>query len=97
MRSIDIIVDRAGYEIQWGCLVWVPAVYTFHSRFLVQHPSGLSFSMALAIFVLSILGVLLNYAADRERDVCCIRTPRLIGTGVFVLTILSARLELLLP
>lgn len=69
MRSIDIIVDRAGYEIQWGCLVWVPAVYTFHSRFLVQHPSGLSFSMALAIFVLSILGVLLNYAADRERDV----------------------------
>eukprot|EP00581_Thalassiosira_minuscula_P010938 CAMPEP_0183714164 /NCGR_PEP_ID=MMETSP0737-20130205/8796_1 /TAXON_ID=385413 /ORGANISM="Thalassiosira miniscula, Strain CCMP1093" /LENGTH=525 /DNA_ID=CAMNT_0025943069 /DNA_START=36 /DNA_END=1613 /DNA_ORIENTATION=- len=69
MRSIDIIVDRAGYEIQWGCLVWVPAVYTFHSRFLVQNPSGLSFSMALAIFVLSMAGVLLNYAADRERDV----------------------------
>ena len=29
MRSIDIIVDRAGWEIQWGCLVWVPAVYTY--------------------------------------------------------------------
>lgn len=69
MRSIDIIVDRAGYEIQWGCLVWVPAVYTFHSRFLVQNPSGLSFSVALAIFVISMAGVLLNYAADRERDV----------------------------
>lgn len=69
MRSIDIIVDRAGYEIQWGCLVWVPAVYTFHSRFLVQNPSGLSFSMALGIFVISMAGVLLNYAADRERDV----------------------------
>jgi 7-dehydrocholesterol reductase len=69
MRSIDIIVDRAGYEIQWGCLVWVPAVYTLHSRFCVQHPSGLSFSAAAALFILSILGVLLNYAADRERDV----------------------------
>eukprot|EP00804_Cyclotella_cryptica_P020693 CCRYP_003487-RA/>CCRYP_003487-RA protein AED:0.34 eAED:0.34 QI:217/1/1/1/0/0/2/206/530 len=69
MRSIDIIVDRAGYEIQWGCLVWVPSVYTLHSRFLVQHPSGLSFPLAFALFVLSILGVLLNYAADRERDV----------------------------
>lgn len=69
MRSIDIIVDRAGYEIQWGCLVWVPAVYTLHSRFCVQHPSGLSFPVAGALFVLSILGVLLNYAADRERDV----------------------------
>lgn len=69
MRSIDIIVDRAGYEIQWGCLVWVPAVYTFHTRFLVQNSSGLSFSVALAIFVVSMVGVLLNYAADRERDV----------------------------
>jgi len=69
MRSIDIIVDRAGYEIQWGCLVWVPAVYTFHSRFLVQNPSGLSFFAAFCIFILSMAGVTLNYAADRERDV----------------------------
>jgi len=69
MRSIDIIVDRAGFEIQWGCLVWVPAVYTLHSRFLVLYPSGLSFAVALALFVLSLAGVALNYAADRERDV----------------------------
>jgi len=69
MRSIDIIVDRAGYEIQWGCLVWVPAVYSFHTRFLVQNPSGLSFPAALSLFALSMAGVVLNYAADRERDV----------------------------
>lgn len=69
MRSIDIIVDRAGFEIQWGCLVWVPAVYTFHTRFLVQYPSGLSFSVASGLFVLSLAGVVLNYMADRERDV----------------------------
>jgi 7-dehydrocholesterol reductase len=69
MRSIDIIVDRAGFEIQWGCLVWVPAVYTFHSRFLVQYPSGLDFPVALALFALSIAGVVFNYMADRERDV----------------------------
>jgi len=69
MRSIDIIVDRAGFEIQWGCLVWVPSVYTLHSRFLVQYPSELSFGMAAAIFALSMTGVVLNYLADRERDV----------------------------
>ena len=69
MRSIDIIVDRAGYEIQWGCLVWVPAVYTFHTRFLVQYPSHLSFGVAAGLFVLSMAGVVLNYAADLERDV----------------------------
>jgi len=69
MRSIDIIVDRAGFEIQWGCLVWVPSVYTLHSRFLVQYPSGLSLPVASGLFVLSIMGVVLNYMADRERDV----------------------------
>lgn len=69
MRSIDIIVDRAGFEIQWGCLVWVPAVYTLHSRFLVQYPSGLSFPIATCLFILSIAGVIFNYMADRERDV----------------------------
>ena len=69
MRSIDIIVDRAGFEIQWGCLVWVPAVYTLHSRFCVLYPSGLSFGTAMALFALSIAGVIFNYAADRERDV----------------------------
>ncbi|CAJ1433341.1 unnamed protein product [Effrenium voratum] len=69
MRSIDIIVDRAGFEIQWGCLVWVPAVYTLHTRFLVPNPSGLSFGPAAALFALSMAGVVLNYLADRERDV----------------------------
>lgn len=69
MRSIDIIVDRAGFEIQWGCLVWVPAVYTLHSRFLVQYPSGYSVPVAAGLFVLSLTGVALNYLADRERDV----------------------------
>mmetsp|Transcript_6122 Transcript_6122/g.6863 ORF Transcript_6122/g.6863 Transcript_6122/m.6863 type:complete len:496 (+) Transcript_6122:49-1536(+) len=69
MRSIDIIVDRAGFEIQWGCLVWVPAIYTLHSRFLVQYPSGFPFPVALGLFILSITGVVLNYLADRERDI----------------------------
>lgn len=69
MRSIDIIVDRAGFEIQWGCLCYVPAVYTLHSRFCVQHPSQLSPLVAGLLFVMSLAGVVLNYAADRERDV----------------------------
>ncbi len=67
-RSIDIIVDRAGFEIQWGCLVWVPAVYTLHSRFCVLYPSGWTVNQAALIFLVSIAGVACNYAADRERD-----------------------------
>ena len=35
MRSIDIIVDRAGFYEEWGCLVFVPSLYTLHTRLLV--------------------------------------------------------------
>jgi 7-dehydrocholesterol reductase len=45
MRSIDIIVDRAGFYETWGCLVWVPSVYTLHTRLLVTSPSGLSWEV----------------------------------------------------
>ena len=47
----------------------VPAVYTLHTRFLVQNPSGLSLEVAAVIFAVGLAGVALNYAADRERDV----------------------------
>merc|ERR1712078_189290 len=69
MRSIDIIVDRAGFEIQWGCLCFVPAIYTLHSRFCVLYPSQLSLGAASVLFFISLAGVLFNYLADRERDV----------------------------
>ena len=46
MRSIDIIVDRAGFYETWGCIVWVPTVYTLHSRTCVTSPSQLSWMSA---------------------------------------------------
>merc|ERR1719277_2980191 len=67
LRSIDIIVDRAGYQIQWGCLVWVPCVYSFHTRFLVRNPSQLSLPVAAAIVLVGFVGVVLNYWADEQR------------------------------
>jgi 7-dehydrocholesterol reductase len=67
LRSIDIIVDRAGW-IQWGCLVFVPAVYSFHTRLLVLSPSGLPLEWALPIFLFGLSGVWLNFAADRQRQ-----------------------------
>jgi 7-dehydrocholesterol reductase len=69
MRSIDIIVDRAGFEIQWGCLCFVPAVYTLCTRFCVQRPSQLSLPQASLLFGVSLISVALNYAADLEREV----------------------------
>lgn len=36
--TMDIMHDRAGYYICWGCLVWVPSVYTSPALFLTQVP-----------------------------------------------------------
>lgn len=68
LRSIDIIVDRAGWEIQWGCLVFVPSVYTFCTRILVRSPSQLELPVAAAIFACGFAGVILNYLADEQRQ-----------------------------
>jgi Ergosterol biosynthesis ERG4/ERG24 family len=34
--TMDIMHDRAGYYICWGCLVWVPSVYTSPALFLTE-------------------------------------------------------------
>lgn len=68
MRSIDIIVDRAGFYETWGCIVWVPSIYTLHTRTAVNLASGLSWPAALAIFAVGLAGVGLNFQADDQRQ-----------------------------
>jgi 7-dehydrocholesterol reductase len=69
MRSMDIIVDRAGFYICWGCLVWVPAVYTSPVMFMVHHPVDLPLWLAILIFVSGLAAIFINYWADRQRQV----------------------------
>ncbi|OGT50690.1 MAG: 7-dehydrocholesterol reductase [Gammaproteobacteria bacterium RIFCSPHIGHO2_12_FULL_42_13] len=87
LRSIDIMHDRAGFYICWGCLVWVPAIYTSPVAYLVNHPHHFSPIIAALIVGLGVLAVMLNYVADAQRQKvratqgnCLIfgRTPKLI-------------------
>lgn len=68
MKSLDIMHDRAGFMICWGCLVWVPSVYTLSTLYLVHHPIHLSAFAATAIFTLGTVCILMNYMADRQRQ-----------------------------
>lgn len=68
LRSLDIMHDRAGFYICWGCLVWVPCIYTGPSMYLVLHPIHLSTGLALAIFLFGAMSILVNYLADRQRQ-----------------------------
>ncbi|HEV8050964.1 MAG TPA: 7-dehydrocholesterol reductase [Parachlamydiaceae bacterium] len=68
LGSMDIMHDRAGYYICWGCLVWVPSMYTSPTLYLVNHPNHLSTGLAVFIFVAGTVCVMINYFADRQRQ-----------------------------
>lgn len=68
LRSLDIMHDRAGFYICWGCLVWLPCVYTSPSMYLVQHPNQLSTPVALLITLVGAASILINFSADRQRQ-----------------------------
>ncbi|MDR3442743.1 MAG: 7-dehydrocholesterol reductase [Legionella sp.] len=67
LRSLDIMHDRAGFYICWGCLVWVPCIYTSPSMYLVLHPIHLSMGWAAFILIAGTASILINYIADRQR------------------------------
>lgn len=68
LHTIDIILDRAGFYICWGCLVFIPGMYTTPSFYLVSHPLNLGTVVSLAIFLLGILSIVVNYNADSQKQ-----------------------------
>jgi 7-dehydrocholesterol reductase len=67
LRSLDIMHDRAGFYICWGCLVWVPCIYTSPTMYLVHHPNHLGAPLAFALLLIGGSSILINYWADKQR------------------------------
>lgn len=63
--SMDIQHDRAGYYICWGCLVWVPSMYTMHTYYMVEHPVILSLPTAAFFLFAGVFCIWCNYDCDR--------------------------------
>jgi 7-dehydrocholesterol reductase len=68
-NSMDIMHDRAGYYLCWGCMCWVPCVYTSPVLYLATHPVVLGPVVSLAIGVAGVACVYINYDSDRQRQV----------------------------
>ena len=68
-NSIDIMYDRAGYMICWGCLVWVPGFYTLSTLYLVNHPIHLGCLNSLCILSVGAGSIIMNYYADLQRQI----------------------------
>jgi 7-dehydrocholesterol reductase len=72
MCSMDIQHDRAGYYICWGCLVWVPSVYTSHSFALAGVGNEIPYMSATTAILLFAVGwfmIYINYESDQQRYV----------------------------
>ena len=68
MGTIDIMVDRAGYYICWGCMVFIPGMYAVTSLYLVNHPVHLGLPLGLLITVLGFASTVINYWADLQKQ-----------------------------
>ncbi|KAF6138401.1 hypothetical protein GIB67_032905 [Kingdonia uniflora] len=68
LRHSGLCVLIAGFYICWGCLVWIPSVYTSPGMYLVNHPVNLGTQLALFIFAAGILCIYINYDCDRQRQ-----------------------------
>jgi len=64
---MDIQHDRAGFYLIWGCMVWVPSVYTAPSFFLTEHPIDLGLPLASTYLVLGLLCIWITWDSDRQR------------------------------
>lgn len=63
------IIWFLGYYICWGCLVWVPSFYTFHSYFFVYHQPSLGMLVNFLILLCGLLSIWYNYDVDRQKEI----------------------------
>jgi 7-dehydrocholesterol reductase len=66
--SLDVMHDRFGYYICWGVSVWIPALYTLPTQWLVRHPIDLHPLVAIAIVLFGVASIWANYDADAQRQ-----------------------------
>jgi len=67
-NTLDITLDRAGYYICWGCLVFVPAFYTFTVYYLINNPTNISNFFGILILIMGLWFIWMNYKVDYEKQ-----------------------------
>jgi len=66
-KTMDIQVDRAGYYLIWGVMVWVPSVYTLTAHWLVNHPVHIGWALSAVLVVVGLLSFWSKTNMNRQR------------------------------
>lgn len=68
MRTIDIMLDRAGFYICWGCLVYIAGLYASPSMYFANHPVYLGNTLSICILLAGTFSTIINYWADLQKQ-----------------------------
>ena len=68
IRTIDIMLDRAGFYICWGCLVYVPGLYASVSLYMTTHPVVLGPILAPLLVAAGTGSIAINFLADKQKQ-----------------------------
>lgn len=67
-NTLDITLDRAGFYICWGCLVFVPCFYTFTTYYMINNNPSISLNKSIIIFILGLYFTYKNYEVDWQKQ-----------------------------
>ena len=65
--SMDITQDRTGYYLIWGCICYVPSVYTLPTIYHHYHTVKTMYNFYLYALVFGIFSIYLNWKFDNQR------------------------------
>ncbi|XP_039289453.1 7-dehydrocholesterol reductase isoform X2 [Nilaparvata lugens] len=66
--TLDIAFDHPGYYLCWGGLVFVPALYTYPTYYLVLHQPTIDILMSIMLLTIGFLAVAMNFRVDYEKQ-----------------------------
>ncbi|ESO04471.1 hypothetical protein HELRODRAFT_79313 [Helobdella robusta] len=68
LSTIDIMMDRAGFYICWGCLAYISGLYASLSLHLATHRVILGWTLTSLIFAIGLTSIGVNYWADYQKQ-----------------------------
>lgn len=66
-KTTDITLDRCGYYLFWGCISYVPSIYTSPTIYHYYYPNDNYTIMNIVTLVLGIFSIYTNWEIDCER------------------------------
>ncbi|XP_041353370.1 delta(14)-sterol reductase LBR-like isoform X2 [Gigantopelta aegis] len=68
LTTMDIMHDGFGYMLIFGDLVWVPFLYCLQTRYLLEHPTELTWYTMCGIVALNFVGYYIFRSSNSEKN-----------------------------